>query len=266
MPPPQLSIQQILAWADTLHRRTGKWPRTTDGKVWGAPGEKWRNINMALRQGSRGLPRGSSLARLLAEHRGVRNRKGLPWLTVHQILTWADAHQRRTGKWPTRHSGPINEAPGETWLGVQSALDHGARGLPGGSSLARLLAKYRRVRNRKNLRNLTYTQVVTWAKAYLARLQRWPTYNAGPLVEEPGETWAGVDAALRDGYRGFPGGSSLYRLLKRAQSEMGIGLTVPLPNRRRPPVRGNQARSKRATMPSETKQSAAPAPTHPMRK
>ena len=39
------------------------------------------------------MPGGSSLPRLLAAHRGVRNRKQLPRLTERQIVRWARAHR-----------------------------------------------------------------------------------------------------------------------------------------------------------------------------
>jgi hypothetical protein len=79
----------------------------------------------------------------LARHRGVRNRKGLPPLTVEQILSWADAHRRRTGRWPQVKAGPIPGSGGESWDGVDKALARGRRGLDGGSSLYRLLAEHR---------------------------------------------------------------------------------------------------------------------------
>ena len=83
---------------------------------------------MALRKGLRGLPGGSSLSRLLAEHRGVRNKAEFPPLNAKRILAWADAHHSRTGGWPNAGSGPISEAPGETWNAVESALNQGLRG------------------------------------------------------------------------------------------------------------------------------------------
>jgi hypothetical protein len=43
-------------------------------------------------------------------------------LTEALILEWADAHVARTGHRPHPDSGPIPEAPGETWQAVQSAL------------------------------------------------------------------------------------------------------------------------------------------------
>ena len=89
----------------------------------------------------RGLPAGSSLARLLAERRRARNRKGLPRLTIKQIHGWARTYRSATGRWPTAESGPITEAPapGETWAAIDRALRRGHRGLPEGLSLARVL-------------------------------------------------------------------------------------------------------------------------------
>jgi hypothetical protein len=65
-------------------------------------------------------------------------------LTEEQILAWADAYHRRTGRWPHNRSGPIPEAHGETWNAVNLALFRGRRGLPGGGSLSRLLDRHRR--------------------------------------------------------------------------------------------------------------------------
>ena len=54
-----------------------------------------------------------------------------------------DAYRQKTGRWPNERSGPIAEAPGETWNAVANALGGGGRGLPGGSSLGRLLREHR---------------------------------------------------------------------------------------------------------------------------
>jgi hypothetical protein len=64
-------------------------------------------------------------------------------LTAEQILHWADLHFRRTGKWPKYNIGPVVDAAGESWAAVDSALRYGKRGLPGESSLARMLAEKR---------------------------------------------------------------------------------------------------------------------------
>ncbi len=113
---PQLTAEQILAWADTHHRCTGRWPVSASGPVTAGPlGLSWRALDSALRLGLRGLEGGSSLARLLAEHRHVRNLHQLPRLSRQQILAWADAHQKQTGVWPTAQSGPVAVATEETW-------------------------------------------------------------------------------------------------------------------------------------------------------
>jgi hypothetical protein len=63
-----------------------------------------------------------------------------PLVRLKQIITWALKHRERTGKLPQYKSGPVQDAPGETWDSVDSALRYGKRGLVGGSSLAKLLA------------------------------------------------------------------------------------------------------------------------------
>jgi hypothetical protein len=141
--------------------------------------------------------------------------KSWPKLTVAQILGWADAHHRRTGRWPSCRSGPIPESPGESWAKVDAALRDGMRGLPGGASLALLLAERRGRRTRVALPPLTEAQVLAWADAYHEQTGRWPTAASGPVRGAPGETWRDIGLALRRGRRGLPGGDSLPRLLVR---------------------------------------------------
>jgi hypothetical protein len=210
---PPLRTKDILAWADAYHARTGAWPTGESGPVTEAPSETWRAVDQALRVGVRGQPGGSSLAQLLTRHRGVRNIQRLPPLTVPQILAWADAHHRRTGAWPTSDSGPVVGAPGETWKAIAAALAIGRRGLPGGSSLPRLLARQRDVRNPRQLPPFTIKQLLAWARAHRRRTGQWPTRYSGPIPEAPGETWSAVNAALATGCRGLPAGLSLARVL-----------------------------------------------------
>ena len=144
---PPLTIPGILPLASTCPSRSNRamapmhaWTGSLE-----APGEEWRNVDAALREGLRGLRAGPSLPRLLAQERGARNEKDLPPFRIPEILQWADAYHTRHGTWPTHQAGPIPEAPGETWIRVQKALYDGLRGLPGGSSLTRLLAQQRGV-------------------------------------------------------------------------------------------------------------------------
>jgi hypothetical protein len=219
---PPLTHEQILAWADAHHARTGDWPTVTSGPITDAPGETWRAVQMALVNASRGLPKGT-LARLLAEHRGRRNGRALPPFTIRQILAWADAHRARTGDWPATKSGPITDAPGETWAAVDAALVSGGRGMPGGNSLARVLAQHRGKPNPSSRPALSVEQIKHWIREHHRRTGSWPGRRGGPIPDATGETWLGVACALSHGYRGLPGGSSLAQLVSECRSAPDTG-------------------------------------------
>ncbi len=212
---PPLSEEKILAWADHHHAQTGEWPTENSGLVLAVrtEWEWWSAIDRALEMGHRGLPGRTSLAQLLARERGVRNHMDLAPLTEEQIAAWAEAHRARTGAWPKKHSGPVAEAPGEVWEDIDNSLVQGHRGLPGGDSLARLLARRFGVRNKGELPPLSEEQILAWADAHHQRTGRWPVRSLGPIPEAPGETWMAVHQALRRGLRGLPGGSSLAQFL-----------------------------------------------------
>jgi hypothetical protein len=214
---------QILAWADVWHARTGRWPTQRSGPIPEAPGETWIRVDDALERGLRGLAGGSSLPRLLQAHRGMRNIKRLPRLSVTRIVAWARAHRRRTGQWPRAHSGHVADSNGENWGSIDNWLRNGGRGLPGGSSVSRLLVQYCGHRNPKDLPPLSEAKIWQWAQAHYRRTGVWPPANSGPVREAPGETWNGIDKALTRGRRGLRGGSSLYRLLKERQQESEAG-------------------------------------------
>ncbi len=211
---PELTVAQILAWADAHRRRTGQWPTKESGPVADGPlGTSWRQADNALRLGLRGLPGCSSLAQLLAAERGVRNPADPPRLTEALILEWADAHRSQADEWPDENSGPVAAAAGESWQAINQALRDGLRGLPGGDSLARLLARRRQARNRISLPPLTVQGILALADAHRRRTGQWPKRDAGPVVGVRGETWLAFDRALTQGCRALPGGSSLSQLL-----------------------------------------------------
>jgi hypothetical protein len=210
---PELTIRRILELADIHYARRGDWPTKESGRLLEDRELSWRRIDNALRLGLRGLSGRDSLAQLLARERGVRNVSNLPPLTEETILAWADRHRRRTGKWPNENSGPIEGAPGEVWKNVTAALMQGLRGLPGGSSLAVLIATRRGVRNLANIPPLTEAQILKWADRTHKETGSWPKVHSGAISGAPGETWSAVDDALRHGLRGLPGGSSLALLL-----------------------------------------------------
>ena len=142
---PRLTPQQILIWADAHFKRTGAWPVQRSGRIFDSPSETWLGVDAALGIGGRGLPGGDSLAALLTRERDARKKRNLPVLSYKLVLAWADAYHQRTGRWPTHKSGPIADAPGETWLAVDMALRQGIRGLKGDSSLFQFLRKHRKV-------------------------------------------------------------------------------------------------------------------------
>jgi hypothetical protein len=144
---------------------------------------------------------------------------GRPTLTIDEILSWADAHQARTSRWPGLDDGAVSESPGNSWRGIDRALRRGLRGLPGGSSLAQLLGRERGARNHMALPALTEDQILAWADAHRRHTASWPRAGSGPVPQAAGETWQNIDNALRYGLRGLQGGSSLARLLDR---ERGI--------------------------------------------
>src|SRR5262249_15486069 len=117
---------------------------------------------------------------------------------------------------PTEGSGPIPEAPTRTWQRVHDALRRGKFGLPGGTTLAKLLSKERGVRCPSDLAPLNAFGILAWADAHHARTGKWPTVLSGPIPEAPGEAWSAVEAALRHGCRGLPGGSTLARFIAQS--------------------------------------------------
>ena len=67
-------------------------------------------------------------------------------------------------------------------------------------------------------RPLTAALILQWADDHQRRTGTWPTADSGPVAAAPAETWAALQAALRFGCRGLPGGDSLARLLRRERA------------------------------------------------
>lgn len=210
-----LTEEILLADADAFREIHGAWPTTRDPrpvpkKAW----ESWVRYDRDLRMGLRGLPAGGSLPRLLAKHRGYRNIHGRSELTEEIILTDADAFHEIHGGWPTtKDTRAVPGKPHETWDGYNAALSSGSRGLSSGSSIARLLAKRRGAKNIQAMPNLNLHVILSDAGAFYRIHGEWPKYTEKrPVPGKPNETWRTYDSALRRGYRGLPGGSSLRRL------------------------------------------------------
>jgi hypothetical protein len=202
-----LPVRTILQWADAHHERTGKWPHEASGAVSAAPDENWSAINSALHFGSRGLPGGMSLARLLDRERNSGARLHGPPLKIRQVRQWLDAFHAANGRWPTNATrAPVPGAPGETWCAIGMALHRGTRGLPRGSY--RALVDSRRPR-------LSVAKILRWAKEHQKRTGYLPHKSWGAVRAAPGETWRRIDYALRTGTRGLRKGQSLLGLWRR---------------------------------------------------
>jgi hypothetical protein len=143
--PPRLKLRQILEWADAHRARHGTWPSRKSGAIPNSGGESWAGVDIALSRGTRGLWGGSSLRRLLTQRHGesiLFPRKHERKWSISQILLWADEYFARLGRWPGSRSGRVPKH-GATWKQINLALIQGRRGLPGGSSLARLVEEHR---------------------------------------------------------------------------------------------------------------------------
>ncbi len=210
---PDLSPEQILAWADAHQARTGQWPTERVGAIPEAPGETWLAVEAALTLGLRGFSRGSTLLRFLTQN-WVRCRQEQPDFTVEQILEWADAWHRRTGRRPiSTAAGHVPGTDGITWRLIDHALRSGRTNRPGGLSLSGLLIAMRgRYRPQEQL-PLTEDQILAWADAHHQRTGSWPKKDSGWIADAPGESWDRMDQALQRGHRSLAGGTSLRRLL-----------------------------------------------------
>lgn len=223
---PPLRTADILRWADAHRQKRGRWPGLASGPIPGSGGETWSTVDAALRDGGRGHPGGSSLARLLEATGRAVNRMARRPLSDATILGWADAFHARFGRWPTGGDGPVPDAPDEDWGAVDAALAQGHRGLPAGRSLRRLLADRRGVH--LPTQPHAVDRILGWADAFRGRAGRWPRPADGAVAEAPDESWAAIDVALQRGRRGLPGGDSLAQFLARHRAAPHPSVRPPL--------------------------------------
>jgi hypothetical protein len=217
--PPKLTSEEIIGWVEDHKKRTGEWPSIRSGEVLNQPEENWASISQALRVGIRGLPKGSSLAKLLYEKKNVLIGRSLPPYKIKEILAWADEYRSQTGEWPTIGSGEIPNKKGETWQKIEGALSKGRRGLPGGSSLAKLLKERRNKRMPSDLPPLSIDQILIWADMHKKEKGEWPTAKSGFVIGNEKEKWGNVEASLNRGARGSPKGMSIAKILAKYRNK-----------------------------------------------
>ena len=93
--PEDLTIENVLAWADAWYARTGRRPIAKSGEIPGTGGITWRAVDSGRREGRTNRPSGLSLERLQVLMRGVYRPEEHPDLNLEQILGWADVHFAR---------------------------------------------------------------------------------------------------------------------------------------------------------------------------
>lgn len=71
---------------------------------------------------------------------------------------------------------------------------------------------------------LSIELILALADEHQQRTGQWPRVGSGPVIGRPGDTWLAINAALQQGDRGLPGGSSLPAILREHRG-VNRGLT-----------------------------------------
>ncbi len=264
---PNLDIDLVKESILAHYRATdGEWlttdKRGTNGKIFlleHGPYAKQITIaalGSALQQGNRGLPGGSSVAKLkekiAKEHSlNYKNKHNQENLDLKLIKESILAHYHATGEWLTSYKkskngklssyilehGPYAEQISVAAL--EQALKEGFRSLPGKSSVAKLkeeIAKehslnYKRKHNQGNLDlKLIKESILAHYRAtgeQLAKSTKGKNGKLGSFILEHGP-YAGqisinsLNQALRLGERSLPGGSSIAELKKELSKKLGL--------------------------------------------
>lgn len=143
--------------------------------------------------------------------KAVEQTTNKPPLTIEHILAWADDHKEATGKWPSQNAGKI-AGTDETWSAVSQCLIHGLRSLPGGQSLAQVLAEHRNHQLKSALPPLDYPQILAICDAYHDSHGKYPDVKSG-YCEALAMTFGSLDSVMRVGARGLGKNLTLAQLL-----------------------------------------------------
>ena len=194
-----LGVSEIADCISVYQEKNGTYPNRNSGQIEGHGSLTWSQVDAAMKKGSRGLPRMGSLQKYISEQYNVRHPKHLPPLPEESILALAVSHFDSFGQWPTARSK--TQVPGQmdTWQAIASALNVGARGLPGGDSLGALLRRNGCQGVRTVGRVLSIEDIVFLAREHYGRTGNWPAKKmTGPINGEVGLNWRNIDKALRD--------------------------------------------------------------------
>jgi hypothetical protein len=208
-------LEAVKEWAI---EHDGKYPNINSGENTSGilKGDSWKYISMALRHGSRGLPKDTykGLADFLEIH-GLKvslfsQSKNLTEdIILKAVKEWAIEHD---GKFPTRDFGEITSGilKGENWKNISMALRAGLRGLPKDTYTG--LADFLEIHGMKislfsQSKNLTEDMILDamkeWANDHDGKF---PTQQSSGITSGilKGETWKNISGCLRLGLRGLP--------------------------------------------------------------
>jgi hypothetical protein len=211
----------------------GRNPTVTSGDATPYVGNTvtWRGVNSSLREGCRGLPGGSSLARFLVEH-GFDEDK--PDITDAELETACRAFHTEHGTYPKVDSGDCSRYFGwaegtDTWRNVNACIRNGIRGL--GSLNERSLYLFCQRLGIADVKpKFTDVSLKSACLAYHAEHGTYPKEDSGDCSKHFGwsdgtDTWANVNSSIANGSRGLESlkGSSLYLFCQ----DLGIATVKP---------------------------------------
>lgn len=210
----QLSEECIWKWMQEYKEMNGKYPVQNERSEC-PDGSKWIAINASLRQGSRGLPGGSSLQILRIKMTGESQKI----LSEEAIWKWMQDYFVNYGDWPRSNSK--DRVEGMTWDAVNKSMKKGRWGLVAGSSLMKLRERMMR----DSLPVFTEDMISEWMLEHFNKHQIWPSVDT--VIDPPFKTWRQIDDSLIHGRCGLPGGSSIAKLRKQRFQVSRNKTTIP---------------------------------------
>lgn len=199
----KLTVEMIRDMAERHKAVTGLYPMPDSEWVLTAedPVRDWGKINVALQQGRRGLPGGSSLHQMFHGHI-VRGQ-----LTIELIREWGRRHFETTGEYPTVSSPwVLEDVKNETWAAIGSALINGLRGIPLGAPPLNLIFRLKEALDRET--------IAAWVRGHRAITGKDPSPSSEWVIPGVDESWRKLSHALMIGQRSLPGGETLADFVK----------------------------------------------------
>lgn len=169
-----------------------------------------RNLANSFRKGLRGLDGNISFPEFANQVLGLKEKKDLD---VSMIIKELKKYHKKNKKYPNKRDASFFLADGTSATSLDQALRMGFRGLDGGSSLAKLIEEISGKPSHTNKMKLTESIIKKEIISFYMKNKQYPT-QCSKESKPFGSTWVSIDLALRSGFRGLEGGSSLSKLVK----------------------------------------------------